>query len=95
MKVPGQATLTFELAPFADGTTQLTLLSRFLPQGIAGILYWYSLYPLHEIIFFGMAKSMAHATGKPIHDKPERFTPRIAGSCTLPGNAHTCVSKNK
>ena len=47
MKVPGQATLTFELAPFADGTTQLTLLSRFLPQGIAGILYWYSLYPLH------------------------------------------------
>ncbi len=85
MKVPGEATLTFEITPFADGTTQLTLLSRFLPRGIAGIDYWYSLYPFHEIIFSGMAKSMASATGKPIQGKPERFTPRIAGSCTLPG----------
>ncbi len=85
MKVPGEATLSFEVTPFADGTTQLTLLSRFLPKGITGIVYWYSLYPFHEIIFFGMAKSMAYATGKPIHGKPERFTPRIAGSCTLPG----------
>jgi len=85
MKVPGEATLTFEITPFADGSTQLTLLSRFLPRGITGIVYWYGLYPFHEIIFFGMAKSMAHATGKPILDKPERFTPRIAGSCSLPG----------
>lgn len=84
MKLPGEATLSFEITPLADGTTQLTLLSRFLPHGIAGIIYWYSLYPFHEIIFFGMAKSMAHATGKPTHDRPERFTPRIAGSCKLP-----------
>lgn len=81
MKVPGEATLTFEIAPSGDGATQLTLLSRFLPQGIAGILYWYSLYPFHELIFFGMATSMARATGKPIHGTPQRFTPRIAGSC--------------
>jgi uncharacterized protein YbjT (DUF2867 family)/uncharacterized protein YndB with AHSA1/START domain len=84
MKMPGEATLTFEITPFADGTTQLTLLSRFLPQGIAGIVYWYGLYPFHEIIFFGMAKAMANATGKTIMGKPERFTPRLAGSCLLP-----------
>jgi len=84
MKMPGEATLTFEMAPFPDGTTQLTLLSRFLPRGIAGILYWYGLYPFHEIIFFGMAKAIAGATQKPIYGKPRRFTPRIAGSCTLP-----------
>jgi uncharacterized protein YbjT (DUF2867 family)/uncharacterized protein YndB with AHSA1/START domain len=84
MKVPGEATLTFEITPVANGTTQLTLQSRFLPRGIAGILYWYGLYPFHELIFFGMAKAMAHATGKPIHGQPERFTPRIADRCAIP-----------
>lgn len=83
MKVPGEATLTLEATPFADGTTQLTLLSRFLPLGMAGILYWYGLYPFHEVIFFGMAKAMARATGKEIIGIPERFTPRIAGSCKI------------
>jgi len=62
----------------------LTLLSRFLPRKMAGIIYWYGLYPFHEIIFFGMAKAIARATQQPICGKPRRFTPRIAGSCTLP-----------
>jgi hypothetical protein len=83
MKVPGEATLTFEITPFVDGSTQLTLLSRFRPQGIAGLLYWYGLYPFHELIFFGMAKAMARSTGKPIQGPPKRFTPRIAGTCQL------------
>lgn len=83
MKVPGEATLTFEIAPVTDNTTELTLLSRFLPKGAAGILYWYSLYPFHELIFFGMAKAIGRATGKPIVGKPERFTPRIARSCVV------------
>jgi uncharacterized protein YbjT (DUF2867 family) len=84
MMVPGEATLTFEITPLADGTTQLNLLSRFLPAGMAGIVYWYSLYPFHELIFFGMAKAIAKATGKQVCGKPRRFTPRIAGSCALP-----------
>jgi uncharacterized protein YbjT (DUF2867 family) len=84
MKVPGEATLTFEIIPLTDGTTQLVLLSRFLPRGVAGIFYWYSLYPFHEIIFFGMAKAMARATGKAIRGTPERFTPRISRGCALP-----------
>lgn len=83
MKLPGEATLTFELRPLADGITRLDLLSRFLPRGIAGILYWYGLYPFHELLFFGMAKAIAQATGQPIHGTPERFTPRIAGSCAI------------
>ena len=85
MKVPGEATLTFEIDPVGDNTTQLTILSRFLPRGLAGILYWYGFYPFHEVIFFGMAKAMARAAGRKIRGKPQRFTPRIAGSCALPG----------
>jgi uncharacterized protein YbjT (DUF2867 family) len=83
MKVPGEATLTFEITPFSDGSTQLTLQSRFLPRGLPGILYWYSLYPFHEWVFFGMAKAMACATGKSIQSPPERFTPRIADRCAM------------
>ncbi len=85
MKSPGEATLTFEIIPLGDTATQLTLMARFLPRGLAGILYWYTLYPFHEIIFSGMARVMARATGKQIRGKPQRFTPRIADSCSLPG----------
>ena len=85
MKVPGEAMLTFDITPLGDTTTQLTLLSRFLPRGLAGIVYWYGFYPFHEVLFFGMAKAMADATGKQIRGRPHRFTPRIAGSCALPG----------
>ena len=84
MKTPGEATLAFEITPFADGTTELLLRSRFLPKGLAGILYWYALYPFHEIIFFGMAKNMARSIGADIVEGPERFTPRIAEACALP-----------
>jgi uncharacterized protein YbjT (DUF2867 family) len=84
MKVPGEAMLSFDITPLSDNLTQLTLLSRFLPRGLAGILYWYVFYPFHEVVFFGMAKAMANATGKRICGRPHRFTPRIAGSCALP-----------
>jgi len=37
------------------------MLSRFLPKGLWGMIYWYTLYPFHEKIFFGMLKKMAKA----------------------------------
>ena len=85
MKTPGEATLAFEITAYADGTTELLLRSRFLPRGLAGILYWYILYPFHEMIFFGMARNMALSIGAEIVEGPERFTPKIAESCALPG----------
>jgi uncharacterized protein YbjT (DUF2867 family) len=81
MKLPGEATLTFELASQAGGTTTLTMLSRFLPRGITGFLYWYAFYPFRERLFFGMAKAVAQATGKKTLGRPQRFTSRISSSC--------------
>jgi hypothetical protein len=60
------------------------MLSRFLPKGLLGMLYWYSLYPFHEKIFFGMLKAISNTIGKSIVSGPERFTPRLHGSCALP-----------
>jgi hypothetical protein len=60
------------------------MLSRFLPKGLCGMIYWYTLYPFHEKIFFGMLKKMAKAIEKPIVSGPERFTPRLHDSYALP-----------
>jgi uncharacterized protein YbjT (DUF2867 family) len=84
MKVPGEALLEFKIHPMGNQYTDLEMLSRFLPKGLWGMLYWYSLYPFHEKIFFGMLKKIAEATGKPIITDPKRFTPRLHGSCVLP-----------
>jgi uncharacterized protein YbjT (DUF2867 family) len=54
MKVPGEAWLRFEVAPAPGGTTQLTQTAFFAPRGLAGWLYWYTLYPVHALIFSGL-----------------------------------------
>jgi uncharacterized protein YbjT (DUF2867 family) len=78
MKTPGDAILEIRLTPRPDGLTQLQLLSRFMPRGLMGILYWYLLYPFHEMIFSGMLRAIAREVGQPIVSGPERFTRRIS-----------------
>ena len=84
MKTPGEALLDIHVSPTPSGKTELRLLSRFLPRGLAGILYWYVLYPFHEWVFYGMLAALARVVGRPIIRGPERFTPRISAACNLP-----------
>lgn len=77
MKTPGEALLEFQITPCGNGQVELQMLSRFLPRGLFGILYWYGLYPFHEWIFYGMLKAIAEYINRPISRKPERFTPRL------------------
>jgi hypothetical protein len=66
MKVPGSAMLEFEALPRAEGGTLLVQKASFDPRGLAGLLYWYALYPIHQRMFSGMAKAIvgrAEATG--------------------------------
>ena len=63
---------------------EFELHSRFMPQGLFGLLYWYVLYPFHQYIFFGMLKAIARSINKPILAGPERFTPKLHTSCVLP-----------
>ena len=87
MKVPGEALLEFKIDSMGDHYTEVQMLSRFLPKGLWGMLYWYSLYPFHEKIFFGMLKAMAKVIDKPIVSGPQRFTPRLHRACVLPSDA--------
>jgi len=56
MRLPGVATLTFDLdpAPALHAGTRLVMTARFRPRGLLGLAYWYSVLPLHGIVFRGM-----------------------------------------
>jgi hypothetical protein len=54
MKLPGKAWLQFEILP--KGVSQRCIIQTavYEPKGLFGLLYWYSLYPLHRLIFEGL-----------------------------------------
>lgn len=60
MRLPGEATLTFEVTPTGDGCT-LVQTARFKPRGIGGLAYWYAVAPLHGIVFEGMLRGIRRA----------------------------------
>jgi uncharacterized protein YbjT (DUF2867 family) len=84
MKMPGDALLEFEITPIGAERCELKMISRFLPKGLAGIVYWYILYPFHQWVFIGMLESIAKITCKTLSHRPERFTPKLHNSCALP-----------
>jgi len=59
MQVPGRAWLEFEAHPVPDGQTMLLQTAFFEPKGLAGLLYWYALYPVHSLIFSGLIRKIA------------------------------------
>ncbi len=83
MRTPGEALLEIRIDPINDTRCEITLLSRFLPRGLPGIAYWYSLYPFHQYVFTQMLKGIAKAAGLELASSPKRFTPKISRSCTL------------
>ena len=59
MKLPGSAWLQYEARQGPDNTTQLVQTAAFEPRGLAGLAYWYVLYPFHAWIFGGLVNSIA------------------------------------
>jgi hypothetical protein len=58
MKLPGRAWLEFEAVPEGSGTI-IHQTAVFDPIGLAGLLYWYALVPVHGVIFGGMLREIA------------------------------------
>lgn len=84
MKAPGDALLEFQISASGAEQSELKLISRFMPRGLGGFIYWYAFYPFHQWIFVGMLKSIAKHTGKTLEQGPERVTPKLHDSCALP-----------
>jgi uncharacterized protein YbjT (DUF2867 family) len=60
MKLPGRAWLEFEVA--SDGaSTTIQQTAIFDPVGWLGLVYWYALFPVHQLVFAGMLRGIARA----------------------------------
>jgi hypothetical protein len=75
MKLPGEATLEFRIKQEKNGVTELVQIASFLPRGLQGLLYWYSVFPFHFFIFRGMLKEIAKAAGVIVILGPEEVKP--------------------
>jgi len=58
MKLPGKAWLQFQVEENPNNNSTLTQTAFYEPKGLWGLLYWYSVYPLHGLIFGGMIRSI-------------------------------------
>jgi len=57
MKVPGEAWLEFKIVLKEDGF-YLTQIATFMPKGLSGRIYWWTLLPIHLVMFQGMIKAI-------------------------------------
>lgn len=73
MKLPGEAVLELTLMECTDGTTEVRQFARFKPQGLLGLLYWYSVLPLHNLVFAGMLRGIAKESGGRILEGPQHL----------------------
>jgi hypothetical protein len=58
MKLPGRAWLQFQFNAVPDGTL-LRSEALFKPSGFFGVLYWWTMYPVHVVLFTGMLRAIA------------------------------------
>lgn len=60
MKMPGRAWLEWVVIPQADGNGSVLIQSAiYVPRGLWGHLYWWSVWPMHGLVFPSMAKNAA------------------------------------
>jgi hypothetical protein len=60
MRLPGRAWLQFEVTP-ENGGSLIRQTALFDPIGLGGLLYWYGLWGIHQLVFAGMLRSIARA----------------------------------
>jgi hypothetical protein len=58
MNVWGIAWLKFEVSDSGENQSHLTQTAYYYPRGLTGIFYWYSVYPIHNIVFKGLSKAI-------------------------------------
>jgi len=60
MRLPGEGWVQFEAQPRGAGESTLVQTMFFAPRGLAGLMYWYLLFPAHWLIFTCMLRKLAH-----------------------------------
>jgi uncharacterized protein YbjT (DUF2867 family) len=76
MKAPGPAWMQFEIQRSGANRTLFIQTAFFEPHGLMGLVYWYGLYPFHQLIFSGMARAIVHRAETQKSDGRRRMNPR-------------------
>lgn len=62
MKLPGTALLEFRIQKLEnERLVRIVQTARFKPRGLLGLVYWYSVLPLHGLVFRGMLGGIRRA----------------------------------
>jgi uncharacterized protein YbjT (DUF2867 family) len=75
MKLPGSASLAFEVNALDERRSRIIVTASFHPAGVKGLLYWHALTPAHAVICPGLARAIAHraeATSDPVKAAAQR-----------------------
>ncbi len=64
MRLPGRAWLQFEVDDDGRGNARIRQTALFEPAGLAGLAYWYALWPVHSLVFGRMLRGIAAAAGE-------------------------------
>jgi uncharacterized protein YbjT (DUF2867 family) len=64
MRLPGRAWLQFEVTE-ENGGSMIRQTALFDPAGLAGLAYWYGLWPVHQLVFAGMLRNIAREAERP------------------------------
>jgi len=73
MRLPGEALLEFKLDSQWENAVDVSMTAKFLPHGLAGILYWWAMYPFHVVLFTNMIENISSQAGTHVYDPPKRI----------------------
>jgi hypothetical protein len=65
MKLPGEAWLEWEITEDHDAPV-LHQRALFIPHGLLGDLYWWSVTPFHGPVFSSMISNLARSAAAPV-----------------------------
>ena len=86
MKLPGVAMLNFDLDSEGEwDRTKLTMTARYRPKGLFGIIYWYSVVPLHNMVFGGMLRGIRKAAESTQLNKSDLVSGPLKDAIASPG----------
>lgn len=92
MRLPGRAWLEFEVQPTTSGS-QIRQTAMFDPVGLAGLAYWYLVYPLHQVVFAGMLRGIVRAGRELVDTNTEPWRPsRMRQAAWLLGLVAICFA---
>jgi len=86
MRLPGRAWLDYEVTGEGDAA-RIRQTATFDPSGLGGLLYWYGVWPLHELLFRGMLRGIAHAATESALHSPGSLSQECSHASDSPRSA--------